>query len=153
MAQRVRMNKPIIIFFFSLLLGVTGNLFAEEKTSSDTDAGAPVSTVKIKPYYFHLYPAIITNLAEGESGPAFIQMRITLMVYSNQAAEELEYHEPLIRDYFITTLATKKKNDMRSGNGRRAFRQAAVGELRELLESQTGRPLVEDILFTNVIVE
>jgi len=101
--------------------------------------------------YFALDPDIITNYIKPGKRLGYIRVGIDLMVKSNKALQEVELHEPLIRDRIITVLGEQNEQQIRSVSERKAIRLRCLNEANDAIFEITGDRPIEDLLFTKYL--
>lgn len=65
----------------------------------------------------------------------------------------MAYHEPLIRNQLIELFSQQTQESLATLEAKEALRQEALRLTRQVLEQEEGQPLVEDLLFNNLIVQ
>lgn len=127
----------LFVLFASLQLGTLSASAAEE--------GPMVS-------YINLVPAIVGNYAAGSNKLRFYKADIALRVLTvNQ--DRVEKHEPLIRDQLVMLFAQKSEEDFAGIEGKEAIRLEALKMIQAALLQEEGEPLVDDLLFNNLVVQ
>ena len=103
--------------------------------------------------YMEIKPALITNY--GGPGPIhFLKAEITLRVgKSPQTREAVSHHLPRIRHELIMLLSRQNETDLESMEGKEKLRQTALATIQKFLEAETGKKNVEDLLFTNFVIQ
>lgn len=112
---------------------------------ANEDAAAQVS-------YISLTPAIVGNYAAGSNKLKFYKADIALRVLSANK-DRVENHEPLIRDQLVMLFAQKSEEDFAGIEGKEAIRQEALKLIQAALLQEEGEPLVDDLLFNNLVVQ
>jgi flagellar FliL protein len=102
--------------------------------------------------YLELRPALVGNYGEG-ARPKFFKADVALRVVGTQNLERLEHHQPLIRNELIMLFAELGNDSMTTVEDKEALRQQALARVRKVIEQEEGRPLVEDLLFNNLIAQ
>lgn len=104
--------------------------------------------------YVQLQPPFVTNYGFTENGRLkYVKTDISVRV-SNQAAEmAARYHLPALRNALILLLSQQDEAAVSTGGGRDLLRAAALAELNEILEREEGEALIDDLLFTNFVVQ
>ncbi|WP_050923925.1 flagellar basal body-associated protein FliL, partial [Vibrio harveyi] len=113
-----------IIFTLSLLISAPSWAESEE--------AAP------KLAYFTLEPDLTTNFYTKGNKLGYVQVRIDIMVMSQQDLAVVEHHQPLIRDAVIELLGKQTEDTIKSLSGREDLRKTLVKELNETLLPETG---------------
>lgn len=117
-------------------------------------AVAAAATAPEDVVYVPLQPAFVTNFGEATAGRlSFVKADVSVRVGSNDAASATQYHLPALRNSLILLLARQDESTVSTGAGREAIRAEALAELRAILEAEEGEPYIEDVLFTNFIVQ
>ena len=78
---------------------------------------------------------------------------IALRVSGSEAETKVAYHEPLIRNQLIELFSQQTQESLATLEAKEALRQEALRLTRQVLEQEEGQPLVEDLLFNNLIVQ
>ena len=102
--------------------------------------------------YVKLSPDIVTNL-NYKARPAFILLRLELMVESKEAATLIVKLKPMLRAQIIKQLNKERMVPLMTRKGRIALRDRLLKLVQDALQSQVGKPLVKQVLFTRIVVE
>ncbi|MGX9418638.1 flagellar basal body-associated protein FliL [Vibrio sp. WJH972] len=103
--------------------------------------------------YFTLEPDLTTNFFTKGKDLGYIQVRIDIMVSNAEDIEQIEQHQPLIRDTVVELLGRQTEDTVKSLAGREDIRKNLVSKLNELLIIETGRPIIADLLFTKYMYQ
>ena len=104
--------------------------------------------------YVPLQPAFVTNFGLSDDGNlSFVKADVSIRVSSQAAEMAARYHLPALRNAMVLLLSRQDEAAVSSGSGREAIRAEALAELRSILETEEGNPYVEDVMFTNFIVQ
>ncbi|MGR5134486.1 MULTISPECIES: flagellar basal body-associated protein FliL [Vibrio] len=128
-----------IIFALSLLVSTPS--WAETK-----EAGPQLA-------YFTLEPDLTTNFYTKGKKLGYVQVRIDIMVMSQQDLAVIEHHQPLIRDAAIELLGKQTEDTIKSLSGREDLRKTLVATLNETLLPETGKTIIADLLFTKYLYQ
>lgn len=101
--------------------------------------------------YFGFEPDIITNYISNKRNIGFIRITAELMINDVSNVAIIEHHAPLLRDAIIDVLIRQPEQKIKSMTGREEIRLIILDRLRELMQQETGRPLVKDLLFTKYL--
>ncbi len=103
--------------------------------------------------YLDLKPAIITNF--GGVGPIhFLKAEIALRVGKNpENSIAVQHHLPQIRHTLVMLLARQTDDTLSTMQGKEQIRQEALVAVQKIMQEEEGKPLVEDVLFNNLIVQ
>ncbi|MFW6094502.1 MAG: flagellar basal body-associated FliL family protein [Pseudomonadota bacterium] len=104
--------------------------------------------------YVPLEPSFVTNFgAAGDGGLMFLKADVAIRATDQAGASAARYHLPALRNALVLLLSRQDEAAVSSSRGREAIRARAVAELRSLLEAEEGAPCIEDVLFTNFVVQ
>lgn len=120
-----------------------------DEVTEDTANAEPVKQPAI---YFPLKPALIVNF-QARGRQRFLQAEITLMVRDNAVIQAVEMHMPMIRNSLVMQLGGQDYETLQTAEGKEALRQDALVTLQGLLEAEIGQPGVEQVLFTNFVMQ
>jgi len=106
----------------------------------------------LKLEYISLDKPIVTNyLKKSTSSPGFIQIRVQLTVRTKDAAELLEKHMPLVREYITEFLNFTKEALIKDTSKRNQLRDSLSKGIQKMLTKKIGEPLIEDLVITHFI--
>ncbi len=136
------MLKAWILMVLALSLPVTAMAAEEEKE------GAP------KVAYISLTPPLVGNYAlDGGPRLRVYKADVALRVTGDASAAAVKHHEPLIRNQLVALFAQQTVDSLGSVEAKERLRQEALKQVRQVLEAEEGKPVVEDLLFNNLIVQ
>lgn len=102
--------------------------------------------------YINLSPALVGNFAAGGSKLKFYKADIALRVAA-AGKSQVQYHEPLIRDQLVGLFSQKTEEDFATIEGKEAVRKDALLRVQQVLQQEEGEPLVDDLLFNNLVIQ
>ena len=130
------------VWFF---LSKSGGDHANNSTRSG-DVPAPAQ-------YFAMDPAFVVNLNGPVDGPRYLQVEIQLVSRNPDDAKLISDNAPAIRAHLLMLLAGVKSTDIADVAGRQKLQQNALAEARKVMTTETGRPCVQDLLFTSFVTQ
>lgn len=104
------------------------------------------------PSYVELEPSFTLNYGTS-ARLRYIQASITLRVRDSAAALDVTAHSDAIRHQIIMLFSRQTPEQIKSSIGRNEILDQALQELQELMIKETGRPLIDRVLFTDFIVQ
>lgn len=131
----------------AVLLALTLPLLAMANEEEEPKEGeAP------KVAYIDLVPSLVGNYG---SGPRlkYYKADISLRVSGPEAEEKVTRHEPLIRNQLVMLFSQQTDESLGSSDSKEKLRQEALKQVQQVLHSEEGKPLVDDLLFNNLIVQ
>ncbi|OEC61460.1 MULTISPECIES: flagellar basal body-associated protein FliL [Pseudomonadaceae] len=136
--------KTTLALLLALLIPFSA--LASESKEEPKEGEAP------KVLYLDLVPALVGNYGAGPKLKYF-KADISLRVTGDDAKKSVEYHEPLIRNQLVMLFAQQTDESLSSVEGKETLRQEALKQVQQALNQEEGKPLVEDLLFNNLIVQ
>ncbi len=124
--------------------------FSDEETA-EQPAEEPVEEVSAAVYY-PLKPAFITNF-DVRGRQRFMQAELTLMLRDNAVVPALELHMPAIRNALVMLMRGQDYQELQTPEGKELLRQRALLEVQEVLQQEIDSPGVEQVLFTNLVLQ
>jgi flagellar FliL protein len=134
--------KALLAFVLAFSLALPA--WAEEK--KEAEEGAP------QPDYINLTPALVGNYGTGPK-LKYYKADIALMTMSKEDSARVSFHEPLIRNQLIMLFEQQTDETLTGADAREALRQAALKQVQDIINGEEGKPMVEDLLFNNLIVQ
>ncbi|MEH6493548.1 flagellar basal body-associated FliL family protein [Halopseudomonas sp.] len=131
----------------SLLCLVTA-LLLPIGVSAEEEQASPASTTA----YVEMKPSFVGTIGTGPR-IQYLKADVALRTEDPAAVAKLEYHDPLIRNALVTLFARQTVDDLVSLEGKEALRARALEAVQTVLTEEEGAPLVDDLLFTNLIVQ
>jgi len=141
--------------FAALMVVVTA--FATPATASDHAAAAAAdeapAEAAAEAVYVELKPAFVTNYGTADDGRMrFVRADVSLRVAGAEASTAVQYHMPQVRANLLAVLARQEEQTLVTTEGRAQLREAVLGSLRAIFEKEERQPMVEEVLFTNLLV-
>ena len=78
---------------------------------------------------------------------------VALRVTGDEAAKAVKHHEPLIRNQLVALFTQQSLESMSNVEAKEHLRQEALKQVQQVMEAEEGKPIVEDLLFNNLIVQ
>ncbi len=104
--------------------------------------------------YVDLTPTFVTNYGVSDSGRLrYVKADITVRVSNKDAEFAARYHAPALRNRLVLLLSRQDDSTISSASGRETIKAEALQELREVMETEEGAPHIEDLMFTNFVVQ
>lgn len=103
--------------------------------------------------YYPFEPEIVTNYISNRKKLGFVRISIELMVSSTDELSKVEMHDPLLRAAIIEILGNQSEDKVKSLSGREEIRRECYDMVNRLLEQETGRALVVNLLFTRYLYD
>jgi flagellar FliL protein len=136
--------KALIAVLLALSLPVLA--FASESESEGEEGKAPAVA------YIGLVPALVGNFGAGPK-LKFYKADIALRVTGAEAEAKVKHHEPLIRNQLVMLFSQQTDESMGAAGAKETLRQEALKQVQDVLNQEEGKPLVDDLLFNNLIIQ
>lgn len=133
--------------------GGAGWYFAQKKTPGHAAAEPAAAKIPAPAQYFPLDPAFVVNLNNASSGAQFLQVEIQLMTRDPAALEILKQQAPGIRAKLLMQLSQVNADSLTTLEGKEALRKQALASVKTMMTAETGRPIVEDLVFTSFVMQ
>ncbi|OEC36834.1 flagellar basal body-associated protein FliL [Pseudomonas sp. 21C1] len=139
-------GHPLKIWIASLLL-MTLPLYVQANSSEEPKVD-PATVVA----YVGLFPALVGNFGTGPR-LKFFKADVSLRVTGAEAEAKVVHHQPLIRNQLVMLFSQQTDETMAAADAKETLRQAALKQVQDVLVQEEGAPLVEDLLFNNLIIQ
>ena len=104
--------------------------------------------------YVDLTPTFVTNFGASLEGRlSYVRTDVTVKVSSQAAENAVIYHTPALRNTVVLALSRQEEEGVTTTHGRDILRTEALEEIQQFLKDAEGETFVEDLLFTNFIVQ
>ena len=104
--------------------------------------------------YITLSPPFVGNYGlDGTAKLKVYKADIALRVTGDEAAKLVKANDPLIRNQLVALFTQQTNETMSSGEGKEKLRQEALKQTQQVMNDETGKPVVEDLLFNNLIIQ
>ena len=105
--------------------------------------------------YYPFQPDITTNYIKLEASRHLGYVRVALEAVVDNAEDMgvIEHHDALLRDAFIEIFGQAQEGKIKSLVGREELRNACLARARELLERETGSPVIRDLIYTTYLYQ
>ena len=136
--------KAFIALLLALSLPFAAH--AQEEKKEEGENAAP------KVMYVGIIPALVGNYSSGMK-MKFYKADIALRVTGTEAAAAVKANDALIRNQLVALFNQQTSETMSTVEGKEKLRQEALKQTQQVMSDETGKPMVEDLLFNNLIVQ
>ncbi len=136
-------SHPVLLLLYALLASLS--LLTPAQAEENASAGPKV-------HYVELKPPFVTNF--GPPGPKlrFVKANITLKVANAADATNVDTHAALLRNA-VVMLLSQQGEEIKSPEGQESLRSKILDKLKALLKEETGSAGIEEVLFTEFIIQ
>lgn len=103
--------------------------------------------------YYGFEPEIVTNYISNRKKLGYVRLSVELMVKKPEQLVSLERHDPLLRAAIVEILGNQTEDKVKSLTGKEEIRRQCYEKVNQLLEQETGEPLVVNLLFTKYLYD
>ncbi|MNZ38133.1 flagellar basal body-associated protein FliL-like protein [compost metagenome] len=104
--------------------------------------------------YISLSPPFVGNYGlDGTPRLKVYKADVALRVTGDEAAKAVKANEPLIRNQLVALFAQQTTETMNNTEAKEKLRQEALKQTQQVMNDETGKPVVEDLLFNNLIIQ
>jgi len=156
-------NKLVIILAAVVVLAlvITGALYFTGYFSSAENQDADIEEVEESTQdtdkesiaiYHALEPAFIINFQTGHSAK-LLQVGITVLANSESVVEALKQHSPMIRNNLLMLFNEQEPDKLRTRAGKEAIQASVLEEIQKIVDKQTGSKGIEEVFFTEFVMQ
>nr|WP_280639903.1 flagellar basal body-associated protein FliL [Pseudomonas sp. RGM2987] len=130
-----------------LALSVPAAVMAEEAKEAKEGEAPKVS-------YITLSPPFVGNYGlDGTAKLKVYKADVALRVTGDAAVAAVKANEPLIRNQLVALFSQQTSETMNSLEAKEKLRQEALKQTQQVMNDETGKPMVDDLLFNNLIIQ
>jgi len=148
--------KLILLLVLALLLAIglsVGATWFFLHASEGKPAVDPaLANLKPAAIYEPLAPAFVVNFNQN-GRQRFMQVSITMQGRDQAALDALKVHMPVIRNNLVMLFSGQGFDTLASPVGQEMLRQKATASVQEVAQKEVGKPVVDQLLFTNFILQ
>ncbi len=140
---------------YTLLVAIAvGSIVAPAIAEEAGEGGETPEAIGGVVRYVDLTPTFVTNYGVSDTGRLrYVKADITVRVSNKDAEFATRYHAPALRNRLVLLLSRQDDSTISSASGRETIKAEALQELREVMENEEGEPHIEDLMFTNFVVQ
>ncbi len=103
-------------------------------------------------YYLSLDPAFVVdfNVAGKQR---YLQLDLTIKSRSAAQVDAVKVHMPLIRNSLVLLFSSQNFEELQLIEGKQQLKAAAINAINTILRQETGVEGVENVLFTNFVMQ
>jgi flagellar FliL protein len=125
---------------------------AAEASAHDEHGGEAKKKVAGATEYFALDPTFVVNTADEET-QHYLQTDVQVMTHDATVVDAVKTHMPRIRNNLLLLFSAQRCADVRDRAGREKLQAAALKEVQDVLNAETGKPGVEALYFTSFVTQ
>lgn len=158
---KTKLIIAIVICVLLMILSIGGTLFllgffdsgeVEEETVEEEVVEEPVNPKPSPAMYFPIKPAFVVNF-QSRGRQRFLQVDVTVMTRNQDVYTAIQAHLPLIKNRLVMLLGGQVYEELQTDEGRELLRQQALEAIQGIMEQEIGKTGVEQVLFTNFVMQ
>lgn len=102
--------------------------------------------------YFPIKPAFVVNFS-SRGRQRYLQADVTIMTRDPDVFTALQTHLPLVKNRLVMLFSGQVYEELQTDEGKELLRQQSQEALQELLQQELGKGEVEEVLFTNFVMQ
>jgi flagellar protein FliL len=102
--------------------------------------------------YIAIDPTFVVNTAD-EDTQHYLQTDVQVMSHDGAVADQIKTHMPRIRNNLLLLFSAQRCADVRDRAGREKLQAAALKEVQDVLQAETGKAGVEALYFTSFVTQ
>lgn len=125
-------------------------------TDSSSDAAVAADTSAAPQVGNALYvgmPRAFVFIVPGDARERTVQIKVQLMVRGEDNEELTKRHIPLIEGTLHQVFSSSTAEELKTVEGKEKLRELALREVQSALEKVAGKGLVEQVLFTSMVMQ
>ncbi|MAO68447.1 MULTISPECIES: flagellar basal body-associated protein FliL [Idiomarina] len=132
-----------------------GSSSSDEPATSGSGSPAPSSSSRpeVGNALYVGMPRAFVFIVPGDSRERTVQIKAQLMVRGEENEELAKKHIPLIEGTLHEVFSSSTADRLKTAEGKGQLRELALTEVRSALEEVTGKPVVEQVLFTSLVMQ
>lgn len=142
----------IIAVLVVLLAGGGVAAFLMMGSEEDADAAETQEPAQQPAIYFDFKPPFIVNY-QWNGRQRYVQVSLSVMTRKGSVVDTMQKHMPMIRNNLLMAFSAQDFEALRTPEGKETLRQVVLEELQKILMEETGEPGVEQVLFTNFVMQ
>lgn len=112
----------------------------------------PVAEEKRDAIYFEIRPSFVVNIG-STTRTRFLQIDVVVMGYEEVDMKALEQHIPAVRNDLLLLFSNQDAEALLTPEGKNMLREKSLEVVRVAMKNKYGKPAVEDIFFTKLVVQ
>ncbi len=124
----------------------------EKKEGGESEAGKTAAVDEKKALFLKVDPPFIVNFDEARSAK-FLQVTIEIMVRNDADLKSVENLLPIIKNDMIKLLSAQSFEELKTTRGKELLRTKALQTIQAIMNTEFGRPVAENVLFTTFVMQ
>jgi flagellar FliL protein len=122
---------------------VTDEIIAEEEVAAEGKAEA---------IYVSIPSGILAQIQSGKNKMT-LQVQIDMLIRNAADKDQLVKHMPVIENDLLLYFSSASAADLKTPEGKKKLREGSLKIIQDIMQQQTGKPIVESVLFTGFVMQ
>ncbi len=151
--------KLIVLAVVALLLAISLSVGATwfflshgDKSAEPAKEEAAAAPARQPAVYEDLAPAFVVNFNQN-GRQRYMQVSLSLMARDEAQLDALKVHMPMLRNKLVMLFSSQSFDALVTPVGKEMLRQQATAIVQELSKQETGAVAIEQVLFTNFVLQ
>ena len=144
--------SPFRLFVACLILMMTSFVWAEGHEGGGEEGDKKEGEGSAGEQYVEIFPSLVVNYG-GPGRLKYLKLDLSIRVADVESAEQVKHHMPFVRNNLLMLFAKQTEETIGTVEGKELLRQTALEEVRKVISDMDGFQGVEDLLYTNFIVQ
>lgn len=140
---------------FWLLGGDSGSAAQPLPDAAQAGAGEEGETWTVptgRIIYVPLHPAFVVNFT-GDSDVRFLQIEVQVATRDPNVPPKIIEHDPAVRNSLVMLFASQKPGDLESREGKEKLRKQVLEEIRTVMKQVGASDKIDNVYFTNFVMQ
>jgi flagellar FliL protein len=124
---------------------------ADSAAPEQTENGQGGSPGVVQAQYLQLDPNFLANF-NVNGRQRYLQVSLAVKTRDPAALAAMQTHMPLIRNRLVMLLSGESFEQLQTDEGRVSLQQKLLDAVREILQKETGKADIEQVLFTSFVM-
>lgn len=149
--------KLILLIVLGLILAIGVSVGATWYFMHSAQA-KPAATAEANPnvkqpaIFEPMLPAFVANFNQN-GRQRYLQVSITLLARNQADLDALKVHMPVIRNNLVMLFSAQGFDTLATPVGQEMLRQKVTASVQEVAQKEVGKPVIEQVLFTNFVLQ
>lgn len=123
-----------------------------EDAAHEAEHSEAATSVKAAAIYEELTPAFVVNFTY-QGRQRYMQVSVALMGRDKADMDALKAQMPVLRNRLVMLFSGQDFEGLMKPLGKDMLRQQATAAIQEIAQKEMGKPVVEQVLFTNFVLQ
>ncbi len=151
-------SKKLIIIIAAAVLLLGGGaaaffLMGDSEPASEPAEGEEAVVEEKGPAIYVGIPNAITANLPGDRKSRTVQIKLSLMVRSNEAKDHIKQHMPQIKNDILMLLSQKNAQELKTPEGYDKLKEETLTTVQDTLTKLVNEPTVEKVLFVSFVMQ